>query len=213
MKKFFVILMAALFVMPMAMDAQNKQLEKARKREFKTKMKEFTRDGWKVYASTRSVDVALLEHYEKLNTLGDDAYELVGIAAKFKSKNAGKQQALNSASNTYAQQAKSYVQGRITSEIAGDGVSAENEMDNFYAAYERLVSAEIKGELRESFSIIRDLGDGTFEMQTFFIVNQDAASKARLRAMENALKETEMAQMHAEKVSEFIREGFNEVQE
>jgi hypothetical protein len=49
-------------------------------------------------------------------------------------------------------------------------------------------------------------------MQTFFIVNQDAASKARLRAMENALKETEMAQKHATRVSEFIGEGFNEVQ-
>mgnify|MGYP003505634536 CR=1 FL=1 len=212
MKKFFVILMAALFVMPMTMDAQNKQLEKARKKEFKTKMKELSKEDWKIFASTRSLDVALLEHYEKLNTMGDNAYELVGIAAKFKSKNVGKQQALNSACIAYAQHAKSYVQGRIVSDMAGDGVAADNEFDNFYAAYERLVSAEIKGELRESFSIIRDLGDGTFEMQTFFIVDQDAASKARIRAMENALKETEMAQKHATKVSEFVNEGFRENQ-
>ncbi len=212
MKKFFVILMAALFVMPMTMDAQNKQLEKARKKEFKTKMKELSKDGWKIYASTRSIDVALLEHYEKLNSMGENAYELVGIAARFKSKNSGKQQALNSACVTYAQHAKSYIQGRVTSDLSGDGVSADNEFDNFYAAYERLISSEIKGELKESFSVIRDLGDGTFEMQTFFIVNQDAASKARLRAMENALKETEMAQKHATRVSEFIGEGFNEVQ-
>lgn len=212
MKKFFVILMAALFVMPISVDAQSKQLEKARKKEFKTKMKELSKEDWKIFASTRSLDVALLEHYEKLNTMGDNAYELVGIAAKFKSKNVGKQQALNSACISYAQHAKSYVQGRIVSDMAGDGVAADNEFDNFYAAYERLVSAEIKGELRESFSIIRDLGDGTFEMQTFFIVDQDAASKARIRAMENALKETEMAQKHATKVSEFVNEGFRENQ-
>lgn len=212
MKKFFVILMAALFVMPISVDAQSKQLEKARKKEFKTKMKELSKEDWKIFASTRSLDVALLEHYEKLNTMGDNAYELVGIASKFKSKNVGKQQSLNSACIAYAQHAKSYVQGRIVSDMAGDGVAADNEFDNFYAAYERLVSAEIKGELRESFSIIRDLGDGTFEMQTFFIVDQDAASKARIRAMENALKETEMAQKHATKVSEFVNEGFRENQ-
>ena len=45
-------------------------------------------------------------------------------------------------------------------------------------------------------------------MQTFFVVNEDAASKARIRAYENALKESAAAQKYAEKVSEFIREGF-----
>lgn len=211
MKKFFVILMAALFVMPISVDAQSKQLEKARKKEFKTKMKELSKEDWKIFASARSLDVALLEHYEKLNTMGDNAYALVGIASKSASKNLAKQRALNNACAEYAQHAKSYIQGRVTTEMAGD-ISATNEMDNFYAAYERLISSEIKGELRESFSIIRDLGDGTFEVQTFFIVDQDAASKARIRAMENAFKESEMAQKHATKVSEFVNEGFRENQ-
>jgi hypothetical protein len=45
-------------------------------------------------------------------------------------------------------------------------------------------------------------------MQTYFVVNEDAATKARIRAYENALKESEAAQKYAEKVSQFVREGF-----
>jgi hypothetical protein len=45
-------------------------------------------------------------------------------------------------------------------------------------------------------------------MQTFFIVNESAATKARIRALENAAKESEAAQLYAQKVSDFVREGF-----
>lgn len=220
MKKLFVILMAALFVLPMSsvstqLEAKNpfaKELEKQRKKQYKTKIKEYQKEGWKIFGSTNSVDVALLEHYNELFEKGDKVYELAGIASKFKSKNVGKQMALNNACITYAQSAKSYVQGRVTSDMAGDGVHADNEFDHFYAAYERLVAAEIKGELKESYAIIRDLKDGTFEMQVYYIVDQERAAKIRENAMEQAMKETKMAQKHAEEISNFIREGFNEYQ-
>lgn len=220
MKKLFVILMAALFVLPMSsvstqLEAKNpfaKELEKQRKKQYKTKIKEYQKEGWKIFGSANSVDVALLEHYNELFEKGDKVYELAGIASKFKSKNVGKQMALNNACVTYAQSAKSYVQGRVTSDMAGDGVHADNEFDHFYAAYERLVAAEIKGELKESYAIIRDLKDGTFEMQVYYIVDQERAAKIRENAMEQAMKETKMAQKHAEEISNFIREGFNEYQ-
>lgn len=82
------------------------------------------------------------------------------------------------------------------------------EFDHFYAAYESLVQKEINGELQESFSVIKENKDGTFEMQTFFIVSESAATRARIRAYENAAKESAAAQKYAQKVSEFVREGF-----
>lgn len=75
---------------------------------------------------------------------------------------------------------------------------------------ERLVEKEIKGEMEESYSVIRDNGDGPYELQTFYIVSESAASKARLRALENALKESEAAQRNADKISSFVREGFEQ---
>lgn len=209
MRKIILLLLALCLIAPVA-SAQNKTLEKARKKEYKTKMKEYKKENWKLFGSSRSVDVALLTHYDKLNSLGDDGREVMGTASKFKSKNVGHQMAINNACITYAQQAGSHVKGRIVSDMSGDGVEGDKEFDNFYAAYERLVEKEIKGEMQESYSIIRENGDGTYEMQTYFIVSENAATKARIRALENAAKESAAAQKYAEKVADFVREGFSE---
>lgn len=205
--------MLAVFMMVPAAEAQNRALAKAQKKEYKQKMKEYKQDGWELYASSRSLEVALLSHYEKLNQLGENAYEVVGVAPRFKSKNIGHQEAVNNACITYAQQAGSTLKGRIVSDMAGNSDDTSSEFDHFYGAYERLVEKEIKNEMRESYSIIRsvDKKNGEFEMQTFFIVDESAATRARIRAMENALKESEAAQKYANKVSQFVREGFEEL--
>lgn len=208
MKKLFFMLLAIAMIMPATVDAQNKALEKALKKEYKTKMKEFKKEGWKVFGTSRSLEVALLTHYDKLTTLGDNGYEVVGICSRYKSDNVGHQAAINNACNTYARNAGSAVKGRIVSDMANNGDDTSAEFDHFYAAYETLVEKEIKGELQESFSIYKTLGNGERTMQTFFIVNEDVATKARIRAYENALKESEAAQKYAEKVSRFVREGF-----
>jgi len=207
MKKLLLILLALVLVTPAAM-SQNKKVQKERNKVYKAKLKEFTKEGWKVYGTSRTLKLALLEHYDKLNTLGENGYEVIGVASKFISKNIGHQTCLNNAINDYAQKANSKVKARITSDISGDASSSEGEFDRFYAAYERLVQTEVRGELQESFCIYRPLNDKEFEMQTFFIINEDAALKARIRAMENALKESEAAQKYAERVSDFVREGF-----
>lgn len=209
MKKIILFLMAFCLLAPVV-EAQNKTLEKARKKEYKTKIKEYKKENWKLFGSSRSIDVALLTHYDKLNNMGEDGHEVVGVASKFKSKNIGRQMAINNACLTYAQEAGGHVKGRVVSDMAGDGVEADKEFDNFYAAYERMVEKEIKGEMKESYSIIRDNGDGTFEMQTYFIISEKAASQARIRALESAAKESAAAQKYAQKASEFVREGFSE---
>ena len=116
MKNFLIMLLAFCLMTP-AINAQNKELQKQQKKEYKKKMKEYKAEGWKLFGSTRSLDVALLTHYDKLNTLGDDAIEIVGIASKFQSKNVGKQMAINNACITYAQTAGSVVKGRIVSDL------------------------------------------------------------------------------------------------
>lgn len=209
MKKFIISLLAMALMCPVTSEAQNKLLQKAQKKEYKSKMKEYKKEGWKIFGSSRSLEVALLTHYDKLTQGGDNVYEIVGIASAFKSKNIGKQIATNNACNLYASQAGSHVKGRVISDMGANADDLAAEFDHFYAAYERLVEKEIKGEMNESFSIIRQNNDGSYEMQTYFIINEDAATKARIRAFENAAKESEAAQKYAEKVSKFVREGFD----
>ncbi len=208
MKKIIMLLMALCMALP-ALNAQNdKALNKALKKEYKVKMKDLKKGGWELYGSSRSLDVALLSHYAKLSKDGEETYEIVGTCSKFKSKNLGHQTCINNACAIYAQQAGRQLKGRIVSDMAGNGDDVSGEFDHFYAAYESLVEKELKGELQESFSLIRSNKDGSYEMQTFFIVSESAATRARIRAYENAAKESAAAQKYAQKVSNFVREGF-----
>ena len=216
MKKIIMMLVAALALSAncttaTAQNAQSKNselLEKQLKKEYKSKLKELKKQKWEIYGSSKTLEVALLTHYDKLAQAGENAYEVVGTATKFKSKNIGHQTAINNACNIYARQAGSHVKGRVVSGMGANSDSIANEFDHFYAAYQFIIEKEIKGEMQESFSIIRPYGDGSYEMQSFFIINEDAASKARIRAFELAAKESAAAQKYATKVADFIKEGF-----
>lgn len=205
------MIVAMTIAMPSTYAQYDRALKRAQKKEFKTKMKEYKKGNWTIYDSSHSLDVALLNHYNKLQE--DGAREIMGAASAFKSKNVGKQAAFNSALTEYARQERTMVRGRIESEGGGDANDLQTEFDKFYAAYESLVVKEVKGELEHTYSVIRSKGkdkDGNeiFEMQSYFIVNENRASKARIRAMENAFKETELSQQWANKISDFVREGF-----
>lgn len=208
----FLLVIGMLFACPVV-NAQSRAMNKALKKEYKMKKKEFEKEGWTIYGTSRSIDVALLKHFEKLNE-NENAHEIVGVATAFKSKNIGKQVAMNNACNLYAREAGSHVKGRVVSDMANNADDVSAEFDHFYAAYEALVEKEIKGEMIESFTVIRETGKDKktkapiYEMQIFYVVDEDAASAARIRAFENALRESEAAQKHAEMVSKFIQEGF-----
>ncbi len=211
MKKVLAILLAVLFILPAAYAADPaKQLKKAKEKERKEVMKRLKKEQWSLLGSSRSLEVALLSHWTELDALGADGKEIVGISTRTKSKNIGQQMATNAACINYAQEAGAAVKGRALTDMAGSGVDTDKEFENFYAAYERLVEKEIRGEMKQSFSLIRTNADGTFEVQSFYIISEDAASKARIRAFENATKESEAAQKHADKISEFVRAGFDQ---
>lgn len=208
MKKLIVAFVALAMLVPAYADAANKQLEKARKKELSTKLKEYKKGKWEILGS-RTLEYSLANHYDKLNELGEDGHEVEGISTKSKSKNTGKQAAINNAVITYAQEAGSTLQGRVVSDMNANGVDVDGEFDNFYAAYERLVEKEIRGEMEPSYSIIRTNPDGTFEIRTYFIISEKAASKARQRALEEALKNSEAAQKYGDKISGFVKEAFD----
>ena len=202
MKKIIMFLMAAFMLSVVPATAQ--ELSKSEKKSLKAKVKEFKKQGWQIFGSTSTIDLALEKHMLKLQS--EDAIEVPGIASSFKSKNVGKQMALNSAMTNYASMMDSEIKGKVVSDMQGDGEFSETEFEKFYAAFKRSVQTTIKDELKESFSIIRDKGNGTSEMQTFFIVDKHAASQARVRALEQAGKESVAAQLYAKVVQKFIEE-------
>jgi len=187
---------------------QAKQLQKERNKEYKKKIKEYKKENWKLAGSSRTLEVALLTHYQKLGEDPENNKEFIGEVSQCQSINVCKQFALNNALNRYSSLASGHIKGRVESMMRADANMPEVEVDKFIAAYENLVQAEVSGVLTESYSIVRNNGK-TNEYKTFFILNEKKAGTARRRAMEKSLLETKIAIKEAEEISKFVNEGFN----
>ena len=87
---------------------------------YKVKIKEYKKEGWKLDSSSKTLEVALLEHYKKLK---DSNYqEIVGITSNCRSINICRQAAYNNAIITYANFAVSTIKGRIISDANLDAI-------------------------------------------------------------------------------------------
>ena len=177
--------MAIVILSPLSFAANpEKALQKAREKQRKEMLKQLKKEGWRLLDSSNSLEVVLLEHWAKCDAPGVE--EIIGISSRSKSKNSGLQMAINNAFVTYSQQAEQTIQGMMASEISANAAHPESEMDNFYAVYKREIEKAIKGELVKSFSIYRENGDGTYEVQAFYTVNEEKAAQASRKAIENA---------------------------
>ena len=197
MKRIILITIAVLMAMPVF--AQGAQYRK--------KIREYKKDGWELFGSSKTMKDALRAHYEALEQPG--TFEIVGSTTGVQSESIGQQVAWNNACINYVQQAGSFLRGRIDTDIhTGGGKSGE--FNNFYSAYETLLQKEIRGELRPSYTVVRSCADGTFQVMAFFVVDEEAAVNARIRAAELAAKESEAAQQLAASIREYVTEGFDE---
>ncbi len=209
MKKILTLLMALCFLAPAFAQNYDKMSEKAQKKEVKEKMKEYKKKGYEILGS-RTMEVALIRHYAKLSELGDNGVEFDGISTRTKSKNLGEQMALNNATLKYAQKAGSTIKGRVVSDNFAEGAEGDGEFEKFYAAYERLIEQKVKHTLEPSYTIIKDNGDGTYEIQAFYIVNESKARIAREQALEAALKESELAGKYGAQIRSYANDPISQ---
>ena len=205
MKKLMLMLMA--FCLTLTVQAQDltKAQEKAIKKEVKAKLKDFQKGGYEIFGSARTLEVALTKHYTALEKGGDDVIEFVGHS-QARSANVAAAAAQNSAANAYATRASLQLKGRVLSDMASDVANQATEFDKFYAVYEGKVQQEIRGELKPSFSVKHANPDGTISVQAFYLVNERGANIARLKALENSLKESEVMSKYAKTLSNIVND-------
>ena len=197
MKRIILITIAVLMAMPVF--AQGAQYRK--------KLREYKKESWELYGSSKTMKDVLREHYDALAP--DSVFEVVGTATGVKSESIGQQVAWNNACINYVQQAGSFLRGRIdTDNHTGGGT--DGEFSHFYSAYETLLQKEIRGELRPSYTLVKRRADGNCQVMSFFVVDEEAAANARIKAMELAASESEAAQRIAGRIREYVQEGFVE---
>lgn len=204
MKRIIMILMALCLIVPMANADLTKKQERMINKMAKDRSKQLKKDGYTVMGSMPLQD-ALIKHYAALE---NGASEQIG-SGRAASKNNGRQMCLTYAISEYASKAMSQVKGRSVT----DGYNNENEIDTendpefarFYAAYERLTQKEIQGELQESFTVSKQLPDGTYEFIMYMTVDENKARDVRQKAVKGAIAESNLAQEYAKQISEFVK--------
>ena len=206
MKKLVLMLMAVCMTFTVA---QAQELTKAQaktvNKEVKKKLKDYKQKGYEIFGSSRTLEAVLTKHLSTLESKEGKVVEVVGFS-QAKSRNLAATAAQNSAANRYATTCSQQIKGRVLADMAADVANQEAEFDKFYAAFEGKVQQEIKGELRQSFAVAKQNADGTISVEAYYLVDDDAASRARINAFKNSQQESAIAQKYAQKLSDFINE-------
>jgi hypothetical protein len=203
-----ITLMMLLAVITATAFAQPKSSDKALWKTAKKEAQKLEKDGWKVDGSL-PLENLLYNHYQKLSN-DDNNQELIANVVgntTVKTLNQGQQWSTTIASVSYAKQAGQTVKGRIAAEV-GAGTENMPSADSFYEGYESKVEKEIKGELKKSFALYKEKDNGTIDYKAYYVINEENASKARIRAMQLAIQESEFARQNAERISSFVKEAF-----
>lgn len=204
MKKLLMLLLAFCLLAPVAYADLSKKELKECENLAKKRSKDLKKQGYTVMGSL-PMEKALEKHFQKTQYGG--MAEVQGISTQTRSKNNGRMLAQSNAMNTYAGDQSSKLKGRmIIDSRAGD----EKEWEKFFAAFERVVEKEIRGDLSESYSLIKENPDGTFEIMTMYVYDIKNADRANKRALEQALSESKLAAEDATQISKFINEGLGE---
>ena len=198
MKKILLLLSVVLLAAAPLSAQTNKQSRLAKKA-----VKEAEKEGFKML-EVGDLEMRIAQHLEKV--YAGSAFQIVNTAEGKKSINMAKTIARNNILNEHAESARAIVKGRVTSDMH-DVNNVQSE--NFVAAYERLVLAELNGEVRVSYTLVRhNKKQNTYDVKLVCLVDYDAAHQAHLNAIKRAAEQQELAQKYGSKISEWINEGF-----
>lgn len=195
------ILMALCLIAPVANAELDKKAQKKVEKMAKDKVKSLEKQGYTVMGSMPMKE-SLIKHYTAIE---QGAVEQIGTG-RANSKNNGRQMCLTSAMSEFSSKALSEIKGRTVTDSYGNEVDTENDVEfsRFYAAYERLTQKEIKGELQESFTVLKQNSDGSYDFEMYMLYDEDKAAQKRQKALKEAAAESKLAQNYAEQVSSFI---------
>lgn len=209
MKKIMTIAFTTLFMLVCIVAvSQPKNTEKSDWKLAKKQAKIFKKEGYKVDGS-KPMENMLYDHYRKLHA-SESNQEIQGDVigqTSVKTINQAQQWSMTNAAIKYSKQDRIFLRGRIAAEF-GAGVAEHPSMDNFYEAYEGLVQKEIRGEVKKTVGMYKEKKEGGIDYKGFYIVDEEGASNARIKALEMAFRESEVARENAEKISEFVQKGF-----
>lgn len=174
--------------------------------ELNEKLQQLEQAGWQVHGSTRTLRGKLSEHYAKMDA-NPDFYEVIGTSSGCRSATVCRASAFNAACVEMATRMGQDLKGKAMRDMGVDeGTEVPAEYNRFQEACISKFQGAIKGELEESFALIRKGDDGLNSYEIYYLVDKQSARKKRSQAIRDALEESNLHQEYAKSVEKFIND-------
>lgn len=174
--------------------------------EMNEKLQEMQQAGWQIHGSTRTLRGKLSEHYAKMDA-NPDWYEVTGSSTGCRSLTVCRAAAFNAACVEMATKMGQDLRGKTMRDMGVDeGTEMPSEYNRFQEACISKFQGAIKGELEESFALIRKETDGLNSYEIYFLVDKRSAQKKRSQAIKDALEESNLRGDYARSVEKFIND-------
>lgn len=174
--------------------------------ELNEKLQQLEQAGWQVHGSTRTLRGKLREHYAKMDA-NPDFYEVIGTSSGCRSVTVCRASAFNAVCVEMATRMGQDLKGKAMRDMGVDeGAEVPAEYNRFQEACISKFQGAIKGELEESFALIRKGADGLNNYEIYYLVDKQSARKKRSQAIRDALKESNLHQEYAKSVEKFIND-------
>lgn len=174
--------------------------------EMNEKLQELVQAGWQIHGSTRTLRGMMSEHYAKIDA-NPDLSEVIGTSTGCRSITVCRAAALNAACVEMAAKMGQDLKGKAMRDMGLDeGTEIPAEYNRFQEACISKFQGSIKGELEESFALIRKEPNGQNSYEIFFLVDKQSARKQRTQAIKDALEESKLRQDYARSVEKFIND-------
>lgn len=172
--------------------------------ELNEKMNQLEQAGWQIHGTTRTLRGKLTEHYDKMDA-NPDYYEVIGTSTGCRSVTVCRAAALNAASVDIAAKMGQDLRGKAMRDMGLDeGAEMPAEFNRFQEACISNFQAAVKGELLESFALIRKGADGLNSYEIYYLVDRQSARKKRAQAIKDALEESKLRNEYTRSVEKFI---------
>lgn len=174
--------------------------------ELNEKLQQLEQAGWQVHGSTRTLRGKLSEHYAKMDA-SPNFYEVIGASSGCRSVTVCRASAFNAACVEMATRMGQDLKGKAMRDMGVDeGTEVPAEYNRFQEACISKFQGAIKGELEESFALIRKGADGLNSYEIYYLVDKQSARKKRSQAIRDALEESNLHQGYAKSVEKFIND-------
>ena len=174
--------------------------------ELNEKLQQLEQAGWQVHGSTRTLRGKLREHYAKMDA-NPDFYEVIGTSSGCRSVTVCRASAFNAACVEMGTRMGQDLKGKAMRDMGVDeGAEVPAEYNRFQEACNSKFQGAIKGELEESFALIRKGADGLNNYEIYYLLDKQSARKKRSQAIRDALEESNLHQEYAKSVEKFIND-------